>query len=252
MRKILPPFLFFTFVCAVLELAVRSQWISATLVPAPSQVLQVLAVESTDFLPALLESLSHTAIGWLLSVVAGTSIALIFSFSPTLRQGIFPFAVFFQTVPIIAIAPLLVIYFGFGAPAVIMSSLIVSFFPILANTLVGLESPTTEQYELFRLYQASRIQTLWKLQIPSAFKAWFAGLRISIGLAVIGTVAGEFVAGGGLGALIDSARTQQRTDRVFAAILLLSLMAGILILVLNTFRLVILRYRSFEDGDSHA
>lgn len=251
MKKILPPILFFILICSLLEFAVRAHWVSATLIPGPSQILKVFAEESADFLPALMESLFHTTTGWILSVVAGSLIALVFSFSPTLRRAIFPFAIFFQTVPIIAIAPLLVIYFGFGAPAVIMSSLIVSFFPILANTLVGLGSPSREQFELFRLYNASRFQTLWKLQMPSAFTAWFAGLRISVGLAVIGTVAGEFVAGGGLGAVIDAARTQQRIDRVFAAILLLSLMAGVLILLLNIFRVLILRYRTFANGEMH-
>ena len=247
MRKFLPPFLFFVLVWLVLELLVQFHFLSSSLFPAPSQIGNVLVEDSGDFLSAFQESFVHILTGWILSVLAGSVFALIFSFSDLLKRAIFPFAIFFQTVPIIAVAPLLVIYFGFGGPTVIISSFIVSVFPILANTLFGLESSTKSQQELFQLYRASRWQTLTKLKIPSAYSAWFAGVKISAGLAVIGAVAGEFVAGTGLGSVIDAARTQQRTDRVFAAILILSAIAGTFILFLNLSNRLLTSWRPLDE-----
>jgi NitT/TauT family transport system permease protein len=180
-----------------------------------------------------------------MSVLLGSFIAVSFSLSPFLRKAVLPFAIFFQTVPIIAIAPLLVIYFGFGAPTVIAASFIVSIFPIIANTLLGLESVEKSKLELFKLYSSSRWQTLWKLQFPSAYTSIYAGLKVSIGLAIIGAIAGEFVAGGGLGAMIDSARTQQRIDIVFGALLLLSFMGLCCIACLKGVHILLQRIRPY-------
>lgn len=247
MRKILPAFVFFILALAVLELLVQFHFLSASLFPAPTQIFQILLSDSEDFALALRESFLHILAGWILSLFVGSAAALIFSFSGLLRRAVFPFAIFFQTVPIIAVAPLLVIYFGFGGPTVVIASFIVSIFPILANALFGLESPTKSQRELFELYGASRWQILTKLKIPSAYPAWFAGMKISAGLAVIGAVAGEFVAGTGLGSVIDAARTQQRTDRVFAAILLLSAIACLLILFLNLSNRLLTSWRPLDE-----
>lgn len=177
-------------------------------------------------------------VGLLCSVFLGVFIAIICSLFVHLRRAILPFAIFFQTVPIIAIAPLLVIYFGFGQPTVIASSLIVAIFPVIANTLIGLENISQSKLDLFRIYQANRWQVLWKLRWPSAYPSLYTGIKVACGLAVIGAIAGEFVAGGGLGAMIDSARTQQRIDIVFVCLFLLSglglLLVGLL-QILNYF-----------------
>ena len=109
----------------------------------------------------------------------------------------------------------------------IAASAIVSFFPVLASFLLGLENIEKEKLELFQIYGASPWNTLIKLRLPEAFLSLYSGLKVAIGLSIIGTVAGEFVAGSGLGSLIDAARTQQRVDRVFLALFLLSLL-GIL------------------------
>jgi NitT/TauT family transport system permease protein len=200
-----------------------------------------------DFAQAFFETFYNVVIGLLLSTFIGGMIAILFSQSKILKQAILPFAVFFQTVPIIAIAPLLVIYFGFGRPTVVVSSFIVSIFPIIANTLMGLESATSAQKDLFKIYQANSWQILWKLQFPSAYASIFSGLKVAAGLSIIGAIAGEFVAGGGIGALIDSARTQQRVDIVFAAILLLSLMGLIFISILEITNKIINAKRPFLE-----
>lgn len=224
MKKLFPALLSFVVLMLLAEIAVRMGLVPAFLIPAPTQVLGALFENLGEFAQATAQTFSGTLWGFLLSVVTGGLLAVAFSWSAFLRQAVLPFAVFFQTVPIIAIAPLLVIYFGFGPPTVIAASFIVSFFPIVANTLLGLQSVDPAQVDLFRLYGASPCQELWKLRLPSAYPSIYAGLKVSWGLAIIGAIAGEFVAGGGLGALIDSARTQQRIDLVFGALLLLALM----------------------------
>lgn len=243
MKKHLPALAFFILLTVALELLVRTGVFNSSLIPAPSQVVQVFKEMPQDFRSAFFESFANVLIGFSFSVIVGISIACLFSLSDLLRRALLPFAVFFQTVPIIAIAPLLVIYFGFGASTVIASSFIVSIFPMIANTLMGLESTYPSQRDLFFIYKATRLESLWHLKLPSAFNSIYAGLKVSAGLAIIGGVAGEFVAGGGLGALIDAARTQQRVDIVFASLLLLSLMGLILIAALAILRKMLLKYR---------
>ena len=205
--------------------------LNISLFPPPSQVLSVLWELRKDFLMAFFETATSVLIGFAISVFFGLVLATCCSLNTFLRNSILPFAVFFQTVPIIAVAPLLVIYFGFGYPTVIAASSIVCIFPIIANTLIGLENIPKNQDELFKIFKASKWQTLIHLKLPSAYPSIYSGLRIAAGLSVIGAVAGEFVAGGGLGAMIDSARTQQRIDVVFAALVLLSIL-GLLIIFL--------------------
>lgn len=243
MKRFLPAVICFVLLTLGLEMIIRGGWVSETLVPSPSQVLVTLKEMPADFMTAFGETLRNVLMGLGLSVLLGGTIALVFSLSDILKRAILPFAIFFQTVPIIAIAPLLVIYFGFGAPTVVASSFIVSIFPIIANTLMGLESTPTAQLDLFKVYHATRWQTLWKLKLPCAYPYIYSGIKISAGLSIIGAIAGEFVAGGGLGALIDSARTQQRVDIVFGALLLLSAMGLLFIAILSLIHKLVLRKR---------
>ncbi len=201
-----------------LEVGVKILQIPAYLFPPPTMVFRSLMENKNDLISALQETTLHTVMGLLLSIVGGSLLALLISLSSWLRAGILPIALFFQTVPIIAIAPMLVIWFGFGAPTVITSAFIVSFFPILASTLQGLESTPRVTLELFKLYKSSLFNLYLKLKVPYAAPWFLNGLRVSMGLSVVGALVGEFIGGGGLGSLIDSARTQQRADLVFAAV----------------------------------
>ncbi|MBC7370332.1 MAG: ABC transporter permease [Bdellovibrionaceae bacterium] len=219
-----PAIFSFTLLTALAEILIRTGLLPDFLFPAPSTVLQTLVQNSAEFSRGTGETLKASLAGLALSIVCGIAVAVGFSLSDFLKRAILPFAVFFQTVPIIAVAPLLVIYFGFGMPTVISAAFIVSIFPIIANTLLGLESVEPGKLDLLRLYRASPWQILLKLRLPQAYGSIYAGLKTATGLAIIGAIAGEFVAGGGLGALIDSARTQQRIDIVFGALILLSLM----------------------------
>jgi NitT/TauT family transport system permease protein len=152
-------------------------------------------------------------------------------------------------VPIVAIAPLLVIWFGYGSRAVVAAAFIVSVFPVIANTLAGLLSVDPALRDLFRLYGAGAWARLLKLELPWALPFILTGLRIAAGLAVIGAIVGEFVGGGGLGVVVLGAMREQRTDLVFAAILHASALGLALFALVNlASRLALRRWHASESS----
>jgi NitT/TauT family transport system permease protein len=191
---------------------------------------------------ATLETALASIMGFLASAIVGMVIAIVLSSAGWVQRAFYPYAVFFQTVPIIAIAPLLVIWIGFGMPTVITSAFIVSVFPVIANTLSGLLSTDPALRDLFRLYGASTIASLLKLRLPYALPNILTGLRVAAGLAVIGAIVGEFITGGGIGGVIDISRTQQRVDKIFAGLLLASLLGITLFGLINAISYFTLRH----------
>lgn len=224
MKYLKSPLLFYFVLFLALEWVLGLGVISSALIPKPSQVFQVFTTQTEALFTAFLRTSSLALLAYILASVFAFSLALVVHQFPQAQKNITPLTLFFQTVPIIALAPLLVIYFGFGIPAILAAALIVCFFPVFAATLVGLSQVQKNQAELFRFLKAKPWQKLIYLEVPSAVPIILAGLKTSAGLSVVGVVSGEFVAGGGLGALIDSARLQQRVDIVFAALLCLSLL----------------------------
>ena len=235
-RRVLLPLIPFVVITLTFESLVKSGQIPSYLLPSPSEVFSALFAESGEFISATQTTLLESLGGLSLSIVVGVTAAILMGSSKILESALYPYAVFFQTVPLISIAPLLVIWFGYGVPTVIASSFIVSLFPIIINTLAGIRSTDPALLDIFKLYGANRFQTLWMLRIPHAIPQMITGIRISSGLALIGAIVGEFIGGGGLGGLIDAARTQQRLDKVFGAVLISSL-AGIIIL--SSIRIVV-------------
>jgi len=226
---------------ASVEVAVRAGWVHSYLVPAPSEVFSAM-IDNRDELFSAVASTSASALaGFVLSTVAGIAIAVFLSSSRAIQRAFYPYAVFFQTVPIIAIAPLLVIWFGYGMRTVVASAFVVSIFPVIANTLTGILSTEPPLRDLFRLYGASTWTTLIKLRFPSALPQILTGLRVAAGLAVIGAIVGEFIGGQGLGSVVDVARTQQRVDKVFAAVLLASVLGLALFGLINLVSYLTLR-----------
>ena len=241
MNRWLPPLIPFLVVTATVELIVRQGWVPSYLVPAPSAVLAVMFESRAELIQALLKTSSGALAGFALSALGGVSIAVALSSSRAIQRAFYPYAVFFQTVPIIAIAPLLVIWFGYGMRTVIASAFVVSIFPVIANTLTGILSTDPALRDLFRLYGASGRVTLFKLRFPAALPQVLTGLRVASGLAVIGAIVGEFIGGEGLGSVVDVARTQQRVDKVFAAVLLASVLGLALFGLINAISTVTLR-----------
>ena len=245
LREQLPAWVFLLVLLAIWEAVVRNGWIADYLLPAPSDVW-VTAVElRAELWAATLSTLGSILWGLGASFVIGITLAIGFFLVPVLRRAILPFCVFFQTVPIVAIAPLLVIWFGFGETTVRASAFIVSLFPMLANTLTGLQETDPLLREMFALYKPSRWKTITRLQIPSAIPYILTGLRIAVGLATIGAIVGEFIAGGGLGSLIDSARTQQRVDLVFCGVLASSVVALLLVVAIDLLSRLLMRGRPY-------
>lgn len=238
----LPPAAVLVVALAAMEAAVRVLGVPRFLVPPPSDVLRTLAREGDELWPAAVETALTSVLGFLASAAAGVSAAVLLSSARWVRRAFYPYAVFFQTVPIIAIAPLLVVWIGYGWQTVAVSAFIVSVFPVVANTLTGLRSTDPALRDLFHLYGATRAATLLKLRLPFALPSILTGLRVAAGLAVIGSIVGEFIAGGGLGGVIDVARTQQRVDKVFAGILLASALGLTLFLLLNLISRLALRH----------
>jgi len=241
----LPAWLFLAFLLSIWQWIVARQWVASYLLPSPLQIFQTTVELWPEIWAATLGTARSILWGLGFSALTGIAMALVFFAIPLVRRAVLPFCIFFQTVPIIAIAPLLVIWFGFGAPTVRASAFIVSLFPILANTLTGLQETDPHLKELFRLYKPSPWQLVVRLQIPSAIPYILTGIRISAGLAVIGAIVGEFIAGGGLGALIDAARTQQRVDLVFSGVLMSSLLALSLVFAIEALSRLLLRGRPY-------
>ncbi|MCK6593379.1 MAG: ABC transporter permease [Polyangiaceae bacterium] len=224
LRNVAPPALALAVLLALWEGLAFALSIPLFLLPPPSDIA-LAAVKSAEILALAALTTTRAALtGFGLSAAIGVLVAVILASSRSLERAFYPYTVFLQTVPIVAVAPLLVIWFGAGIRAVTVSAFIVSVFPVIANTLAGLRSVEPPLRDLFRLYGAGRLATLLKLEIPSALPNIVTGLRVASGLSVIGAIVGEFVAGysegaAGLGILVLSSYRQLRTDLLFAAVL---------------------------------
>lgn len=249
-RNILPPVIVFLISIVAAELAVRGGLVRSYLIPAPSSVFESIIQNSAELRDVTIETAMASLAGFGLSGALGIAIAVILASGGWVQRAFYPYAVFFQTVPIIAIAPLLVIWYGFGIKAVIASSFIVSIFPVIANTLSGLLSTDPALRDMFKLYDASMWATLFKLRLPFALPAIFTGLRIAAGLAVIGAIVGEFITGGGLGGLIQVAQTQQKVEKVFAVLLLSSVLGIALFTLINIASRLALRHWHASEGET--
>jgi NitT/TauT family transport system permease protein len=241
LRAVLPPLIPFVVLTATFEFLVRGGFIRSYLLPSPSAVFLAIWQNWGELSQAMLKTSASALAGFALSTFTGIAAAVAFSSSPWVQKAFYPYAVFFQTVPVIAIAPLLVIWFGYGMQTVIASAFVVSIFPVIANTLTGILSTDPALRDLFRLYGATPAMALFKLRFPAALPQIFTGLRVAAGLAVIGAIVGEFIGGGGLGSVVDVARTQQRVDKVFAAVLLASLLGLALFGLINLISRITLR-----------
>ncbi len=200
--------------------------------PGPGLVLATLIADGALLLNSLWVTLVTTFEGFVLAAVGGIGLAVLFSQSRLVEYSLYPYAVIMQVTPVVAIAPLLLIYLP-QPLAVLACAWIVAFFPVLANTTLGLASVDHNLIALFELYKASRWQLLWTLKLPSALPQMLAGLRIAGGLSLIGAVVAEIAAGSagagsGLAYRIAESGYRLNIPRMFAALLLLSL-AGIAI-----------------------
>lgn len=203
------------------------------LVPSPARVAEVMVTDAGLLFGALFVTLKITLFAFLCATILGVLIAFAFVQSRVIETALFPYAVLLQVTPIVAIAPLIIIWVKSPTASLVICATLVALFPIIANTTLGLRSVNPGLMSYFKLNRATRLQTLVRLRIPSALPYFFGGLRISSGLALIGAVVAEFVAGtGGTGTglayQILQAGYQLNIPRMFAALVLITL-TGVLL-----------------------
>ncbi|MEM9543476.1 MAG: ABC transporter permease [Cyanobacteria bacterium P01_E01_bin.42] len=218
---------------------VRVMELPSYLLPGPFLVIQTLIADWSTLFPSLLVTLQITIVAFLTATISGLLVAVLFAQSKWIERSFFPYAVILQTTPIVAIAPLIIMWLRNNTfAALVVCAWIVAFFPIVSNTTLGLNSVDRNLQNVFKLYQASRWQTLIYLRLPSALPYFLGGLRISGGLSLIGAVVAEFVAGtggarSGLAYQILMSSYNLQIPRMFAALLMITIL-GVSIFVLLT------------------
>jgi NitT/TauT family transport system permease protein len=250
-QVLLPPLITFVILIIVWQSLIVVFRLKPLLLPSPLAVAQAFLSDRALLARAVLYTGSAAVLGFAGSLVAGTLIAFAFSQSRLLRAAGYPYFIFLQTVPIVAIAPLIVRWCNNGFPSVVLVAFILSLFPIISNGTQGLLDIDPEQLDLFRLNNATRWQVLVKLRFPSAIPALLAGARTASGLAVVGSIVGEFFVGYGsrqfgLGYLISSTNGQSQLDRMFAAVLTSTLFGIAIFGLVNVISVTILR--NWYDG----
>lgn len=241
------PFIFGLLFLLVWELACRINDIPPYLLPSPTNIIGTLFVDFGKLLPNLLVTVTITVEAFVVAAVGGLLLAMLFTSSRWVERSLFPYAVIMQVTPIVAIAPLIIIWAKDTELALLICAWLVAFFPVVSNAAVGLNSTDRNLVDLFRLYGANRWQTLLLLKLPSAMPFYLAGLRIAGSLALIGAVVAEFVAGtggakSGLAYRILETGYRLEIPRMFAALLLISLTGILIFFILSRFSSFMLRH----------
>ena len=227
-QRVVYPLLVGIFIIAVWQGLVVAYELPPYLVPSPWLMLKTLFTDWLPLMLALWVTLKITLLAFIAAAVLGVLISFLFVQSKLIETALFPYAVLLQVTPIVAIAPLIIIWVKDPTASMVICATLVALFPIISNTTLGLRSIEPDLQSYFKLNRATRLQILFRLRVPSALPYFFGGLRISSGLALIGAVVAEFVAGtGGSGAglayQILQAGFQLNIPRMFAALLLISL-----------------------------
>ena len=249
----LAPVLVFAIVATVWHLVVVWLKIPSIILPSPIAVMKALWLERVVLLKASWVTLQAAAVGLICSAVFGSFIAIVFSQSSLLRVALYPYVIFLQTVPIVAIAPLLIIWSGNNFRTIVLVATIISIFPVIANVTSGLLSINENLRELFRMQSATRWQMLTKLRIPAAIPQLVLGLRISSGLSVIGAIVAEFFVGNsgeydGLGTIMTARQANLKTAELIAALMACTCLGILLFACVNLLGATLLRRWTRTSG----
>jgi ABC-type nitrate/sulfonate/bicarbonate transport system permease component len=235
MKRWLPPIVIVVVLLGLWQLAASLDVIANALniepflVPSPSEIAQSLWADRSLLIDNGWVTLQEVLAGFALSVVAGVAFAVVLHLSPMLRRAFYPLLIASQTVPIVVIAPILVVWLGFGIGPKLVIIALICFFPITVNTLDGLRSVDPDLLKMMRTLDAGRLQAFRRVEAPSALPYFFSGAKIAVAVAVIGAVFGEWAgSSSGLGHLIQQASAQLQTARTFAAVVVLSALAIVL------------------------
>jgi NitT/TauT family transport system permease protein len=246
-RIIAPPLTVGIVLIGLWEGMVAINQVPIFVLPAPSDIAVSMIENFWSLMGSLWATMRVTLMAFVLALIGGVSLAVLFSQSRIIEMALFPYAVVLQVTPVVAIAPLILIWVGLDnvETALLILAWIVAFFPILSNTTLGLRSVDHNLMDLFTLYGASRWQRLIKLQLPAALPFLLSGMKISGGLALIGAVVAEFVAGSGsatgLAWRIVEAGNRLQIPKMFAALILLSMMGIAIFFALSWLEHILLR-----------
>jgi NitT/TauT family transport system permease protein len=245
-QKVLAPIAIGIFFLGVWEAIVRYYQIPTYILPGPIVIARTLLTDWGTLVGSLVITLQITGLALLAAVLMGGLLSILFSQSKWLELSLFPYAIILQVTPIVAIAPLIIIWVNNTLLSLLICAWIVAFFPILSNTILGLNSADHNLVDLMQLYGANRWQVLRYLRLPASLPYFLGGLRISGGLSLIGAVVAEFVAGSGgtasgLAFRILEASYQLKIPRMFAALVMVSMSGIIIFLVLSLVSHLLLR-----------
>ncbi|NRG17260.1 ABC transporter permease [Rhizobiales bacterium] len=238
-KRILIPLLMLALLLVVWSVYVWAFAVPHYILPSPMRIANALVTDWGILGPALLVTLKITFLALILALLGGVTLAVLIAESKIAELALYPYAVILQVTPIVAIAPLILIYVPTTQAALLICAWIVAFFPVLSNTTQGLKSTDHNLLDLFKLYGASRLQTLIFLKLPNALPYFLAGLRIAGGLALIAAVVAEFAAGSagagsGLAFRLIESQFRLNIPRLFAALFLLSV-TGVMIFAATSF-----------------
>ncbi len=234
---------------ALWEFIVDTREIQAYILPAPSMIIQDI-IDNFDLLVSYsLVTAWEILLGFLLAVVIGIPIGMAIYYSGLMERIIYPFLVISQTIPKIALAPLLVLWFGWGIMPKIVVAFLIAFFPIVVDTVVGLKNTEPEMILLVRSMGADKLQTFFKISLPTALPNIFGALKVASTLAVVGAVVGEFVASdAGLGYLLVVSQGYLDTTMMFAGIFFLSMLGIIFFFVIELLEKIVIPWKVEKEG----
>jgi NitT/TauT family transport system permease protein len=247
-RPLTPTQLFGLPILGALSLIFAWQWlvpalgVPAYIVPTPTSVLRTLSAEWRFLLANAVPTWTEAVIGFFLGNSLAILLAIAFFYCPRFEAAYFPIVLLFNTIPVLALAPIIILVFGLGLlPKVIIAALI-SFFPTLVNVARGLRSATPSEVELMHVLSASAWETFWRLRAPRAVPLLFASLRIAATTSIIGAIVGEWIGSNqGLGAIIIQATFNYQSERLFAAVVLASLSGLVFFAIVIQFERILLR-----------
>ncbi|MEJ4047077.1 ABC transporter permease [Erwinia sp. SLM-02] len=227
------------------ELACRTGGISPLVVPAPGQVFQTLWQElaSGRLWPHIFTTALEMSLGLALGCAIGLPAGIVLAEVGFLRRLLHPYIVASQVIPKLALGPLFIIWFGFGITSTVVITALICFFPLMENTVAGLTRVDPARLELFRMLGATRLQTLWRLKLPTALPVILAGMRVAVVLALVGAVVGEFIGGrAGLGASIIAAQGVMDSALMFALLVVITVLGMLFCHAALTLERVLLRH----------
>ncbi len=237
-RRILYPGILLILFITFWELMVWQFDIPHYILPAPSRIFRTLSVQQFLLLHHALITLEEIIVGFLLAFVVGVGLAFLMFQFPVLEKSFYPIVIGSQTIPVFAIAPLLVLWFGYGLSSKVVMAALIVFFPIVVNTLDGLKGADSDEVNLLKILKANQWQILWKVRVPSALPFVFSGCKVGISVSTIGAIIGEWVGSKeGLGYLMLHANAQLQISLIFASLLYLTILGvGLFYLIVLTER----------------